>query len=263
MPSLTTQKDFRSVQRLPFCYLCGKTFVTPDKKNRDHVPPECIFRPEDRQPLVLRTHSDCNIGQTLIDEKIGQLIALRYGKTPELEYQRLAISVLPDPDVAALTNLNVDAAVWRWILGFHAALYRAPLLTSGANIRGSLVLPFPKAPTGTSQDSIVPLPRQHLYFVQVIKLNRLKRNLDRISCNKGKLLYECVWDQDDKSGQWKCIFAIDIYDWKDLGGTGQEPKRGCAGFYELPDFSAPEGAARSVKSPIILPNIDPLDPFAS
>lgn len=266
MPSLTTQKDFRSVQRLPFCYLCGKEFLDGDQPNKDHIPPQSIFLKEDREPLWLPTHVACNTGETITDQKIGQLIALKYGKAPkDAAHRRLEITWFPNEQLAALTNLDVDAAVWRWIRGFHAALYRNPLLIdfTAAAIPGSLVTPFPKAPKGTDQIAIEPLRPQHSAFVQTIKLNRLKQNLDRISCNKGKLLYECVWNQADNNGPWMCMFAVNVYDWKDLGSTGQHPPRGCAGFYMLADGSKPEDAAQGVSSPIIIPNLDPLDPFSS
>ncbi len=264
MVSLTTQKNFRSVQHLPFCYICGRDFIATDQKDRDHVPPECIFLKEDREPLWLPTHVSCNVGQTTTDEKIGQLIALRYGKTPKIKNRRLKITLLPDPGVAALTNLNVEAAVWRWVSGFHAALYRQPIMlkSSGGTIRGSLVTPFPKAPMNTAAVAVEPLKPQHLAFVQTIKLNRISRNLDRISCNKGKLIYECVWYQSDNNGPWMCIFALDVYDWKDLGGLSEEFKRGCAGFYVLLDGGPPAGATRGVDPSIEVQNLDRLDPFA-
>jgi hypothetical protein len=59
-----------------------------------------------------------------------------------------------------------------------------------------------------------------------------------------------------------CIFALDIYDWKDLGRTGVLPARGCAGFYMTPGLSVPANASRAVASPIIIPTGDRLDPFA-
>ena len=82
MVSLLRQNDFRRVQTLPFCYLCGRKFVAGDSPNRDHVPPQSIFAPADREPLWLPTHPACNSGYRLLDEKIGQLIILRYGKVP-------------------------------------------------------------------------------------------------------------------------------------------------------------------------------------
>jgi hypothetical protein len=80
MVSLLNQSDFRSAQNLPFCYLCGCQFVADDSQNRDHVPPECIFAQPDRESLWLPAHTACNKSYSVLDEKIGQLIALRYGK---------------------------------------------------------------------------------------------------------------------------------------------------------------------------------------
>lgn len=223
MVSLLRQSDYRSVQNLPFCYLCGRQFAGGDAKNRDHVPPECVFLPRDREPLWLPTHIACNSGYRLVDEKIGQLIALRYRKVPR-----------------------------------NAALYRK----SGVGIQGSLVTPFPKAQIIGGHPVFAPLLVQHSLFVQTIKSNRLRGNLDRIECNKGKMTYECVWQQADNNGPWMCIFALDIYDWKDLGRTGALPARGCAGFYLTPTRSVPANATKALASGIIVPTSDRLDAFA-
>jgi len=259
MVSLLRQSDYRDVQKLPFCYLCGHLFVAGESHNRDHVPPECIFAPRDREPLWLPAHTACNKSYALVDEKIGQLIALRYGKVPrDPTHRRLKFAFSRQRDLGAMVNLDIDAAVWRWIGGFHAALYREP----GIGIRGSLATPFPKAQFVGGRAVVAPLRVQHQFFVQTIKSNRLRGNLDRISCNKGKLTYECVWQQSDNGGPWMCMFALDIYDWKDLGRTGVLPARGCAGYYVTPTGSAPAGATRAVKSSIIIPTTDRLDAFA-
>jgi len=259
MVSLLRQSDYRSVQNLPFCYLCGRQFAAGDAKNRDHVPPECVFLPRDREPLWLPTHIACNSGYRLVDEKIGQLIALRYGKVPRnAAHRRLKFAFSRQRDLGAVVNLDIDAAVWRWIGGFHAALYRE----SGVGIQGSLVTPFPKAQIISGHPVFAPLLVQHPLFIQTIKSNRLRGNLDRIVCNKGKMTYECVWQQADNSGPWMCIFALDIYDWKDLGRTGALPARGCAGFYLTPTRSVPANATKALASAIIVPTSDRLDAFA-
>jgi len=262
MVSLLHQRDFQSVQNLPFCYLCGRQFVAGDSQNRDHVPPECIFAPLDREPIWLPAHTVCNKSYGLIDEKIGQLIALRYGKVPRNPAdRRLKFAVSPQRDLSAVVNLDIDAAVWRWIGGFHAALYREP----GVGIKGSLITPFPRARVVNGRVVFEPLRVQHQHFVETIRSNRSRSNLDRISCNKGKLTYECVWQQADNNGPWMCIFALDIYDWKDLGRTGVLPARGCAGFYITPTRTIPTiptNATKAVKSSIIIPTSDRFDAFA-
>jgi len=257
MVSLVTQQHRRAAQNLPFCYLCGKDFVDGDDTNTDHVPPKSIFAVKDRDPLVLKSHKVCNEAQTRDDEKIGQLIALRYRKVPSPENSRLRFG-FSQHGHAVVSNLNIEKAVWRWIGGFHAALYQGSAIGS----RGSLVTPFSRAEKVNGAYTVQPLRPQHEIFVQTIKSNRVQGSLDRIRCNKGKLIYECVWDQSDNDGPWMCIFALDIYDWKDLGATPLSPPRGCAGFYVLPSGTAPPNASRGKTASIIIPTYDPLDPFS-
>lgn len=72
---LETQKDFRKVQRLPFCYLCGDSFLEDDITDGDHVPPKAAFNPRDREPAFkLETHKKCNASFSVDDKKVGQLI---------------------------------------------------------------------------------------------------------------------------------------------------------------------------------------------
>jgi hypothetical protein len=268
MVSLKSQKHFRSVQRLSFCYLCGNTFEAGDNTNRDHVPPKGMFTKSDREPLVLRTHAACNKSFEALDEKSGQLFAMRRLETTSVNSRRLQFTLSPNMQHGAVANIDIEGAIWRWIKGFHAALYREPLIycgapsTSGKPYARAIITPFPRAQMIDGAVIIEPLLSQHQHFVQTIKTNRVKGNLDQISCNKGKLTYECVWVQADNSGPWLCVFALDIYDWKDLGRTRLQPARGCAGFYIVSSNDTPACAARGMDSSIIIPNYDRLDPFA-
>jgi len=258
MASLLTHRDFQSAQKLPFCYLCGKAFVSGEVPDRDHVPPKSVFAVEDRKPLLLATHRNCNGAFKKLDEKIGQLIGLKRGYVPSaVANRRLKFVIFPENDRGAVTNVNVHEAIWRWIRGFHAGLYREPLTK---DVRGALTTPFPKAAVSGRSYRLERLKPQHRLIVETIKVNRLKRNIDRLECNKGKLVYECVWCQSD-TGPWMCFFALDLYGWKDLGRTKGIPARGCAGFYVPPSQTLPATATRAVASSIIIPNLDPLDPF--
>jgi hypothetical protein len=261
MVVLRWPRDFRAVQDLPFCYLCGTGFTEDHETDRDHVPPKSVFNPRDRAPpLKLKTHKSCNGRFSVDDKKVGQLIALRRGERPTSARDRaLRIVHYPHLDMVALENLNVDAAIWRWVLGFHAALYRHSLIGE----RGSIQTPFPRGNKNDGRVTIEPILRQHLEFIASIKRNRAHNNLDRLISNNGKLIYECVWAQFDKQARWFCMFALDIYDWKDLGShTADIPARGCTGFYVLRNGSAPETAARDHARTLITPNYDIFDPFA-
>jgi hypothetical protein len=259
MVALRVHKDFQQVRKLPSCYLCGQAFVASDKVDRDHVPPSAVFNARDKEPaLVLKTHSACNTAFSVEDKKIGQLIALRRREAPSSPRDH-ALSIVQYPDgMAALENLNVDAAVWRWIKGFHAALYRKPLTGD----RFAVQTPFPRG-TRRGRVSIEPVRELHLLAVETIKRNRAAGSLDVLVANKGSLRYECVWCELDTRDGWLCVFALDIYDWKDLGShTSGIPARGCVGSYMLVDGSIPEKASRDDASPIAVHNVDKLDPFA-
>jgi hypothetical protein len=260
MTILVTQRDFKAVQTLPFCYLCGKAFKQGDNKNRDHLPPQNIFAKNDRTPaLWLPTHYDCNAAHKLLDEKIGQLISLkRYYRPSSPQNWRLKIALFPRQALGAVTNVNVDEAIWRWIRGFHAAIYQEYMPDTRMR---ALATPLPRtrnSPFGPVVDTLHP---QHRNAVQLIKTNRAKRNLDSIKSNNAKFTYECVWQQSNDKRAWLCFFAMDIYGWKDLGKTGVQPSRGCAGFYILPTGNIPVNATRGTSTTILVPNLDPLDPF--
>lgn len=59
------------------------------------------------------------------------------------------------------------------------------------------------------------------------------------------------------------FFALDIYDWKDLGKMDYLPACGCAGFYVLPSGMLPPGATAAANPSIIAPTSDPFDAFSS
>lgn len=261
MVLLSKPKEFQGVGKLAFCYLCGKPFAVGDETNRDHIPPKGTFHVRDKEPpLILKTHTKCNNEHSENDKKIGQLIAMRRWEKPKMPRDRaLSIVHFARNNMAAVDNLHIDKTVWRWVIGFHAALYREPLI--GTMI--SLQTPFPRAEKVNNEIILRPLLPQHLLVVEHIKLNRLHNNLDRIVSNKGKMTYECVWCQADDQRRWLCMFALDIYDWKDLGShTKDIPARGCVGIYMLQDGSMPKGATMNRKSNIIIPNYDVLDAFA-
>jgi len=261
MVSLTTQVELRAVQTLPFCYLCGVRFAPGDDIDRDHVPPKSIFAMTDRQPLILRTHRGCNNMHKLTDEKIGQLIALNYGQVPANPLnRRLRFAHLGLVGTTAVTNLNIDAAIWRWIAGFHAALYREPLLIMGKN--RSLITPFRHVDWTKGYYSLAPLRQQHSLFVKLVKVNRLRNSVERIVANKAKMTYECLWIQDDERTKWMCVFALKLYDWADMGSSLFWPKRGCAGVYAPESGLLPANATRGSPPSVWVPDANPLDPFA-
>lgn len=262
MPTLTAHKDFQDARRIPFCYLCGHRFVDGDRKNDDHIPPKSCFAKTDRNvPLKLPTHVTCNHSYHLVDEKICQVLSLKRGVVPKARNRRVAMEVFPPSRqhsvLGAITNVDIKGAVRRWVRGFHAALYGEPLPESP---NFSINTPFPTASRSSGRLRFDPLLPQHSLFVQTIKVNRFAKNLDRINSNNGELTYECIWVRSD-SGPWLCIFALNIYDWKDMGAVQNFPARGCVGCYITATGEPPAGATQATSLQVVVPNYEPLDPF--
>jgi hypothetical protein len=261
MPHLRTQKDFKLVRNLPFCYLCGRDFVPTDTVNWDHVPPKSAFSARDREPpLKLKTHqATCHDKLSDHDKKVGQLISLRRGEGPKSQRDQ-ALQFFQQGDMVGLNNPNIELAVWRWIKAFHAALYQQPLTATRPL---SVQTPFPRGRSTPSGIVIDPILQQHIIAVEIIKRNRVAGNLDTVISNNQKLRYECVWRKADSEDAWACFFALDIYDWKDLGShSATIPARGCVGIYMLPSKTAPDGAAFDEGLLIEVLNTDKLDAFA-
>lgn len=258
MPQLITQKDLSRVQKLPFCYLCGKPLTRVDN-TRDHVPPESIFAKEHRNtPLVLPVHQQCNQDQSGYDEIIGQLIAVRHGKFPKAEHSRLQLEVYKfnnKEPMLGIAGIRIESVIWRWIRGFHAALYHEYM---PIKCRGAVHPPFWMASRENTHLVLRrPLPQEEV-FVEQMKKNRQARATDRVICCAKKCLYECTWTPDDQ-GEWLCLFALRIYDWEKLGDQ-KLPKRGCVGCYR-PLSGMPKNGTKATKLDFPVSNKDPFDPF--
>ena len=176
MIEMVGQKQLRQLQSLGFCYLCGREFNEASEKTRDHVPPKTVFLTEHRSsPLILPTHGSCNQDQSSYDEMIGQLISYLHGTPPSDHNLRLSLRagrrVEDGAEIAFTQNLNIDAVVWRWIRGFHAALYGEYLPEDSKRHVHS---PFPQArlSEGNTLEWKSLLPQQPL-IVEEIKKNRM------------------------------------------------------------------------------------------
>lgn len=260
MVSITTHAHLQAARRLSFCFYCGETFLPDDARDFDHVPASAVFAKADRAPLKLPAHVQCNGAHSEADAKVGQLIGLLRNEVPgHPRNRKLAFYTDPGASLGAVLNVPLDAMARRWLRGFHAALYRQPL-PSGA--RYAITLPLPRGMMENGRPNIEP-PRlpQHRLFVETIKNCRAHANIDRLIANKGKLTYECVWAPDDGGRFWHCIFALNIYDWRDLAPTNMGERCGCAGCYTVSADQVPEHGTRLKPFAIRVPNFDPDDPF--
>lgn len=265
MVSITKQKDTRKVRDLHFCYLCGVSFNYKDEANYDHVPPEKIFVEQDRDfPIKLKTHQSCHESLNLDDEAMSQLISYLHRKPPSDKNNRLKLKAYKKKDsdttLVALKDIRIEVLIWRWLKAFHAALYLSPLPEESKKTF-EIQTPFPSVDEIGGNYVVDPIHNNHYEYVKAIKQNRQAGAIDFIQANNGKLRYECVWYQLNDSG-WCCVFALNLYNWKDLGDVNNFPARGCAGMYRLPDSLMPLKASSATKLAFTYKNIDKADPFS-
>ena len=256
---LESQAQMRQIRSLPFCYVCAQAFEPHEERNSDHVPPTALFATDHRDfPLILPTHTRCNSAQSADDETIGQLVGVLHGRAivPHGRKPELYGGVFPDGSPGAgAKGLDVKRIIWRWVRGFHAALYRSPILEVGRQV-------FPPLPEGrveAGRVEPVPVPEVIQHFVQEIKRNRATGTLDSVVCRKARCRYECVWTQAD-GGQWFCVWALDIYGWSELGHDPHFDRRGCVGMYRQTDPVVPPGAEVATRLHFSVGR--GLDPFA-
>lgn len=262
MREIVTQRQLRECRNLPFCYLCGKDFATGERTNRDHVPPEAIFAKEDRNsPLVLVVHAKCNEAQSDDDEFIGQLVAVLHKKYPKPSASRLRAEVfhtnLSATPMLGLSGPQIERIIWRWVRGFHAALYGEFLPLDARTAIHPPVWCAKKK--GNELHVRGPFPQESI-FAERMKMNRTTRTIDRIISCSGKCTYECTWEHTD-GGTPICLFALRLYNWENIGDRANLPQRGCMGCYH-PTWGKPNGAASGTRLDFSVPNAFPLDPFA-
>ena len=263
MVEIPTSKPLSSVRKVSFCYLCGQEFKQADKVTRDHVPPRAVFLAQDRtNPLILPTHHTCNQAQSQTDEIVGQLISALNYRYPKRRDMRLKVGTEQNShqQVALffVEGIDLRLVLVRWVRAFHAALYEEYLPNNTPNVFE------PPLPRGTKEIGKLTFDKigRHLpLFVETIKKNRKAGRIDRIECFNRKCIYECTWETTD-DGRWSCFFALNIYDWKNLGDSLHFPQRGCVGWY-MPPTGKPTNATKGVTRLLEIPcdNTEPLDPF--
>lgn len=241
------QKALRNVSSFKFCYLCGKEFGDGDKLDKDHVPPENIFAKEDRNPpLKLLSHESCNNIRSDDDQIIGQLVSLVRGKAPPERQTLLDISKVTLGDMRGtgiLQNVVLEPIVRRWIRGFHAALYKSYLSPESTF---STVLPFPVGKMVNGFASISPIPESAYAFTHSILVALQNDVFDSIVTCNGKMQYICIWTQSDH-GRWICVYALNLYEWSDLGDIHNFDKRGCTGMYAMASGEHPSTASTCIQ----------------
>jgi hypothetical protein len=187
MPSVIGPRSLQAVQKLPFCYICGKAFTAEDQRNRDHVPSRsCISRKErTHNPIILPVHVLRNDRFKKDDERVGQFLSILHGKLAQAEKRRLQYRRFSNPaldrqgrQIEAVSDMDMYGVVYRWVRAFHAALYQQPIPTK---VNYAIELPFDVvSPIDDSYIADDGRPRQRALCEETIARNRLTRTIDRL-----------------------------------------------------------------------------------
>jgi hypothetical protein len=238
--SITNQRAARMAwRRSAVCYLCGEPLPildleeTPIRRNDptindDHVPPETLFAPADRAnfPLLLRTHATCNGGESSNDQKMAELFRLIWNPKTEDDLQVLALEWESDSTERATASYwrgdDLPAIVFRWIRGFHHALYGEHL---PLNTKRATLLPFLEM----KPEGAVRPHQQYFDFARHIQRQRALDSLDQIIAYNGRLQYQCVWFTDGACST--CIYALDVNGWSVFSGGPAGSYRSAVGCY--------------------------------
>jgi hypothetical protein len=153
-------------------------------------------------------------------------------------------------------NINLDRIVWRWVRGFHAALYREFLPSK----RGGFVhTPFSPGRKDGENITFERIHPEQFLVPAEIKKNRIARNIDVIEFCNQKCRYESVFVRLD-NGAPVCFWALRLYEWEKLADSRWPGTHGCIGSY-YPPAGIPSTAAKGTNLDFPFPNKDPLNPF--
>ena len=263
MQRITDRDGARRAQDLDFCYLCGQPFTDDNPPTKDHVPPSKIFDKEDRDfALWLPAHDGCNCEQSGDDELMAQLFGFVHGTPPsesklKLEFQGME-DTLTGSQTVGLADPGLQNIVFRWIRGFHAALYRE-YVPDELPLR-AIHMPFPSGrqlEDGLHWDDI---RDQHPMVVEQLKKAHVADTYDAVVIRNEKCRYECTWGLSDRSEAWCCLFGLQLYDWSRIGDSSVAKGRGCVGMY-VPPSGKPATASRITRLEFPVPNVRTLHPF--
>lgn len=241
MRRIITQQNCRDARNIDFCYVCGSVFSKDQAFNFDHVPPQSVFSKADKNfPLKLKTHLECH-PSNLDDEIAGQLVGLIHRGMPNERDDRLKLEEIEGPEIATVGvfSISLEFYLRRWLMAFHAALYREPLRREA---QFKIFAPFPTGDFNTATREVTPLKLPPIYFevADTISAQLLAGQFDQVCVNNSKLNFVCFWVLIDES--WHAFFHIDLYSWHKLGDSQSFSEQICIGYFKHLDGHLPTGA---------------------
>ncbi len=192
---------------------------------------------------------------------MGELVELLQGHSRPAAKRRAKLSApseLP-PGLGAVSD-DLKGFIWRWVRGFHSALYRSFLPEASPRVvMGPIMAGIIRDGTPFAVDD----PEMFKRAVATLKNNAAVGRVDSVLTRNAKCLYECVWDDAVDRGSGKpvpiCLFRLRVYDWERLSRGTPLRFSGCAGSYGLE--VVPSDAARATSIVISGTNYRPFSAF--
>ena len=246
MPQITSQKQFQSLGKPEFCYLCGEPLDNGQPLNSDHCPPEKMFAIKDRvnYPIKVKVHAHCNHSWHIEDEKLAIFFDMLHGgekaDNPKHVRKLSLLSISTEQGIyQGITRFPFKPLVFRVLRCVHAILYSEFL---PKNTKNHVHFPIPEV---NKEKGNEPIPHEmQTYAFSNALCTALKTNsFDCLFAYNGKFKYVCTWSHFD-NGPSMCIFAFDIYHLAQFAVQIRDFPKAIIGFYAHP---RPPGAALGSK----------------
>lgn len=232
---VTKESEMQQIRKeVTFCYLCGCCLHSGRRSkngnNRDHILPQALFgappTSEAWRP-ILNAHVQCH---EETKNKEGEEVAVLLHKFQTLDgklaeknwasnLKALGLELRKefDPHIGETLHLvkgfgSAHDAVWHWIRGLHAVLYREylpPLMKHRAFApMGEANIPD----SGDSKRRIGPeeIFKEKTTISEVLSVACHNAQFDGVRCWGNRCQYMCVWAQIDRQSPF-CMWSL-LYD---------------------------------------------------
>ena len=255
---LSDQKHFRQLQRLPFCYNCGQSFLDPKLEvTRDHIPAQGLFDIAFRTNVLwLPAHKECNSRWSKTDQCLAELLRLPDPDAPPPRMIKPVVAVGAAGDSTMLAvPFDFVGQITRWVRGFHVALYQERM---AEGVVGHLYSPWPSSATPDVSTATIDSREERIGFAQCLWAQRKSGDVDCVKCYGSACEYFCYWTS--VGSRSRCVWALRI-DGMSRVSSDDEWRGGCVGYYEC-DKTPSSASVKSPRRPAFCP-ADLTNPFVT
>jgi hypothetical protein len=231
MIRISSQNEMQVACRaVRFCYLCGEPLPARNQQDRklvcrEHVIPKTLLGdpPLDRVqrwPVKLDVHKGCDKKYKAGTDDLAALLHCinvhpkeQWPKPKHIQRLGLSLvrvhSLLGGPSLPAFGNAQKPvSAVWMWVRGIHAALYREYLPESAPH---TILAPVPGFNASAGPSALRQTVERSAIVRAPVEYGVRTGRADGLSAWGGQVSYECVWfpPVDEHCGDvWACFWGL-------------------------------------------------------